>query len=344
MKINAMNTQKQNGISLVEILIVMTLGGVLLNTVIQMFLSSTTASRTVVGSSSMHDNARTALDDLITSLRFAGHYGGIKGNDIEPRGNVAVTGIGGCNQAWIFNTNEPIRGYQGAETISGVAGLPSGCIPNDQYVADSDLVVVRYGATAGAAPLGTLDGDQVYLRTATGSQGIDGGEILLGSDSALTAIGAGTDQVGTYNYGYKIAFYFLRPCSALNGSECSDGLSTLVRYSLDGETLVAEEIAEGVEQFQIEYGLDLMDENGDASKSDYVADVYRTADAVADWSEVVSARFHLIIRSELPDPTFTDNNTYYMFGDYSFEPDDDVINYRRKLFTKVVQLRNMSRG
>lgn len=332
------------GYTLIEVLVAMAVSGILLNALIQVFMSNSAASRTIVGFSSLQENARTALHDLTHSFRLAGHYGGIDKDDIAIIGSVNVTGVGSCNNSWILNTDSPIQGFEGASAIASVTGFPLGCIPTDQYVPNSDLVVMRYGSSLNATPLASLSASKVYLRTAIGSGGIDGGEILLGSDKSSSTVGSGVDAVGTYNYEYKTELYFLRPCSALNGTECTNGISTLMRYKIEGSTFSLEPIAEGVEQFQIEYGVDTKDESGNISKRDYVADVYQTATNVSNWADVVSARFSLVIRSENSDNAINDTQTYALAGDFDYKPASDDANYSRKIFTKVVQLRNMSRG
>lgn len=335
--------KKEQGISLVELLIAMLIGLVLLNTLVQVFISNSTATKTISGHSALQENGRIAVNKLSNSFRSAGHYGGVNGDEITVVGGLALTGIGSCNHSWMTDTEIPIKGFEGASAIGGVAGLPANCIPAGQYTANSDLFVVRYGSAIDATPIGGMEANTAYLRSSIGS-GINGGELLLGSDSSSTLLGGGNDGVGISNYEYKTELYFIRPCSALVGTNCEDGLDTLVRYTLQGGTLTAEEIAEGIEQLQIVYGTDLHDETGDTSQRDYVADEYRIASGVSDWNEVVSVRLNIIVRSNTPDASHTDTNTYSLAGAYDFTPATAAQHYHRKVYTKVIQLRNRSRG
>jgi len=332
-----MGIKRQYGISLIEILVAMAVGAILLNAIIQVAVANGFATRKINGLSSLQDNARVSLDKVTDSLRSAGHYGGTKRDSVDEIGTISVTGIGGCNRDWILDTSTYIQGYEGAATITSVTGLPSGCIPSNQYVPNSDIVSVRYASARDATPIASLVATKIYYRSVDGATGARGAELLLGANIASSRYGGGSDGVGTYNYEYKTELYFLRPCSAVVSSACDDGLGTLVRYTLDGTTLVVEAIAEGVEQFQIEYGVD-------TANSDYVADTYMSANAVTDWASVVSARYSIVVRSESRDTNFSDTASYGLAGGFSYTPVNSVANYARKAFTRVVQLRNMSRG
>lgn len=332
---NTFNYSQAMGISMVETLVAMVIGILLLAGITQVYTSNHTATRMINGYSYQQENARAALNNLTQSLRLAGHYGGVQGNEISTVGSVSISNVGSCNNAWITNAVRPLQGFEGANAVGSVANLPAGCIPTDHYVANSDIMVVRYGSPAAMTPYASMSASKVYLRSSI-ILGITGGEILLGNDRTSSLVGDNSDGVGTYNYEYKTELYYVRPCSILNGSACTDGIPTLVRLGIDGTSFTAETIAEGVEQFQIEYGVD--------SDSDYVADGYVSAGSVSDWDAVVSARFSIVIRSLQNDNTYTDANTYSLVGGFNYTPATADNNFHRKAFTRLVQLRNMSRG
>ncbi len=332
-----MNLPRCGGISMVELLVAMVVGLFLLTGILQVYTANLTATTAISGFSSQQENARIAINNLAQSLRFAGHYGGADRRDIGVLGSLSVTGIGACNHAWVTDIEQPIRGYEGASAIGSVADFPAGCIASGEYVPQSDIVAVRYGSPYGWGALGALTADKVYLRAGIAG-GETGGEIFRGADASQTRLGNGSDGIGVYNYEYKTEVYFLRPCSELNGSNCDDGISTLVKIGFDGTALSAEAVAEGVEQFQIEYGIDT------DVPVDYSANVFRTADNVANWDDVVSARFSIVVRSDQADASYQDTDTYTLAGDYSYTPASSDDNFRRKVFTKVIQLRNLSRG
>lgn len=337
------------GISVIELLVAMALGVVLLNAIIRVYTSNHQASRMISGVSALQESSRVAINRLTHALRLTGQYGGVKGTEIA--NTAGINGVGNCDTDWITETTRPIEGYEGADNIASVvrsnAGgtepFPAGCIEPTHYVPNSDIVVIRYGSYADATPTAAANPAKIYLRTSI-SSGIMGGEISSGADLSSSSIGVPLDGVGIYNYGYRTEVYFLRPCSELNGGACDDGVHTLMQYRIDGSDFIAEPIAEGVEQLQFEYGVDLEDESGATGLQDYVADTYQLANDVDDWAKVVSVRLSLVVRSEQMDANISDTNTYELVGGYNYTPSTDVAKYRRKIYTKVVQLRNMSRG
>ena len=92
------------------------------------------------------------------------------------------------------------------------------------------------------------------------------------------------------------------------------------------------ELVEGVEDMQITYGED--------TDGDRTADAYRDADSVFDWSAVVSARIHLLVRSK--DNNLSDAPMDYVFNGATVAgsslPTSD--RYLRREFTATVTVRN----
>lgn len=84
--------------------------------------------------------------------------------------------------------------------------------------------------------------------------------------------------------------------------------TSLYRLSLNNGTLsVREELAEGVENMQVLYGIDGPD-------TDQVPDRYVTANNVTDWSTVNSVRIGMLIASEKAVRSTDDNKTYTVAG------------------------------
>ena len=115
-------------------------------------------------------------------------------------------------------------------------------------------------------------------------------------------------------------------------SQCNGvNVPTLRRVELGASGLpVSEEIALGIEQLQVRYGVDTDD--------DKTVDQFLDADAVADWDNVIAARMWLLTRGECPETGFTNTNTYAM-GDVVYDPDPDD-GFRRQLYQSTVYLRN----
>lgn len=325
----------QRGMSLVEIMVAIVIGSILTLGVIQLFISSKQSYRLQESMGTLQENARFSMQVLNYGLRMADHWGGVEGNKVFGSAT-GLTGISGsvCNSAWITNADEGMRGYEGA------ASSPLNCIANADYVANSDILVVRYASPNGIATnseLGSSASTDVFVRSSIGTKG----DFVNGGDATVSAL---ADADGTYNFPYSVEVYFLRPCSNKAGSNCAasdddgDPINTLTRLALENGKLVQQPLIEQVEQMQFEYGLDL--------NSDKAADVYVTAtsvDASYKWEDVVSVRASIIVRSASKDASLpSGSTTFQMAGSYTYSITND--DYRRRLFTQVIQVRNRTRG
>ena len=95
--------------------------------------------------------------------------------------------------------------------------------------------------------------------------------------------------------------------------------------------MVDEEIIAGVEDMQIQFGLDL---NGDGSVNRYIDPVDGTFDAD---SNIIAVRIWMLIRSEYEELGLEDNKTYTR-PDGTFNIPADA--YRRIEGSKTIFLRN----
>ncbi len=350
---------KQTGVTLVELMIAITVGLILSAGLVQIFTSSKQAYKLQDSLGLLQENGRFALNTITRAAHMADHWGGIDPEDVQAGGiSGNITGVGGCNGAWVADTNTGVRGYEGAASIGAVVGFPAGCIASSDYVANSDILVVRY-ADAETVPAAN-DATTIFVRSAVGSFGT----LMLGSGAIPASL---PNQDGTYNFVYKTDIFYLRTCSSKTSGSCNDTIPTLVRLTLRGNTagapeLVEEELAGNIEQLQFIYGRDMRsnrDTNGDGTVdasdvntgSDGDVDRYDDASVTAInglsttewWSKVVNLRVSLLARSKDQDSSLTDSNTYNLLGyNYSIPSSDGK--YRRKQYTRLIQIRNRNRS
>ena len=141
--------------------------------------------------------------------------------------------------------------------------------------------------------------------------------------------------------------YYIGP----SGSTCRGAVvPSLFRESLDNTgNPAAEEIATGVEKFEVQYGVD---NDGDESVDAYLCgpgtteagcpisytDGTKTTDLSIknDWSKAIAVQYWLLTRAECPETGYTNTNTYTLAG-VDYKPNDG---YRRQLYTTTVMLRN----
>ena len=139
--------------------------------------------------------------------------------------------------------------------------------------------------------------------------------------------------------------YFISPCSVGNGSggactSTSDGgtpIPTLKRVELvvdssGARVLDTVPLVEGVENMQVDYGVD--------SDSAGAQETWLTTPAaVGDWANVMSVRVTLLVRNVESSPGYTDPKTYNIGAAGTVAPGDS---YKRHVYQTVVRLVNPS--
>ena len=352
--------RNERGITLIEMMVAITVGLILLAGIVELFVSNKQAYRIQEGSNVLNENARYALNQIEYSLRLADHWGGVEGSDITVDGGITAIPIN-CAQSPVLSGTGLI-GFDGTSATS-----PLSCIPNADYQANTDMVVVRYASppeftvrnipALGITPLAK----QIMVRTAIGRRGV----IYQAEDAgALFGNGVGSiqdlrDQTATEapdyiaNQRFNFEVYFIRKCSSQDrgtANQCDaqdDTIPTLTRLVLDadGATLVQQDIIAGVEQMQLSYGLDT---NGDLT-----ADQYQNAATITaanNWDKVVDVRLSLILRNLERDQAMApDTNTYRLYGGnagagVTYNVPVAVQKFRRKLINASIQVRNLTRG
>jgi type IV pilus assembly protein PilW len=93
-----------------------------------------------------------------------------------------------------------------------------------------------------------------------------------------------------------------------------------------------QELVEGVEALQVQYGIDT------ETDPDGVADAYVDANNVPDWNNVVSVRVHLLMQSLRSD--LVDGSQTFIFNGANVTASDGRLRYP---FVATVSLRNRSR-
>ncbi|MBI2801520.1 MAG: PilW family protein [Gammaproteobacteria bacterium] len=350
----------QRGITLIEMMVAITVGLILLAGIVELFVTNKQAYRIQEGTNVLNENARYALNQIEYSLRLADHWGGVKGPDLTVDPGIAAIPLNCAASPVLSGTG--ITGFDGTS-----ANSPLSCIPNADYQANTDMIVLRYASppqfslrnipAASIVPLSK----QIMVRTAIGRRGM----IYQAEDAAaLFANGAGSiqdlrDQTNTEapdyisNQRFNFEVYFIRQCSSQDRGTANvcdgqdDAIPTLTRLVLDtdGATLVQQDIIAGVEQMQVSYGLDT---NGDLT-----ADQYQNAATITDannWDKVVDVRLSLILRNLERDQTMPpDTNTYRLYGGAAgagetYTAPVAVQKFRRKLINSSIQVRNLIRG
>ena len=333
--------KKYQGFSLVELMVVMGLGLILLTGIVEIFNRHQKSFGMIHGLNELQENGRVSASLIAESLRMADHWAGVPRDSVEFGSTTLASSTGGCDEAWVFKSDEAVRGYEGASSINNVTAFPTACIDQGDYVEQSDLLMLRY------ADGRSLSGDSDIVHSRNSKQhfvrvtaGIDA-YVFNGANSQL-ALSKIPSLGSTYNMAYRAELYFLRPCSNKVNRRCRYGLPTLVRLALSGNRFTQQALVEGVEQLQFSYGID--------ANEDKEVDRYQTASAVTDWESVISVRLSLLVRNLERDIELDESGKeYLMDGDMENQGSGYVVRladkqFRRKLYQREIFIRNRGRS
>lgn len=308
-----MNKMKlQSGMSLLELMVAMTIGIFLVGGAFVVFLSASDSRRTNEDVSRMQENARYALDTIKPDIRMAGYWGltrelsiidGYNGTPTQ----LAALASSDCASRWYIDLANTFFASNDTNPYAAT------CIPAASYQAGTDVLVLRHAAPQASA---TLADDTIYVRSDAGR-----GEVFNSEDGFVN-----TYSAQAQNHRLVTHAYYIRPYTFAVG----DGLPSLRRLVLDeGPAIVDEEVIPGVEDLQVQYGVD---DDGDGSVNRYL-----DPDSAIGGGQVLAVRLWIMTRAPTDEVGYTDSNTY-VYASKSVAPAD---NFRRLLITSTVQLRNM---
>jgi type IV pilus assembly protein PilW len=234
-----------------------------------------------------------------------------------------------------------VIGYDAATAGSAIASPPCSLATLKN---GSDILVLRRADTA--APIAqTAAANGIHYLQVTNCRFDATGFVVATSPASFTLRQRDCTETSTTPYAnvrrMVVHTYFISP-----DNNTGDGIPTLKRRELDpagSGAFVTTPLVEGVEYLQVEYGLDdpAADSDGDGvAGADGIADSYSTCAAcsIADWSNAVSVKLHVIARNIEPTASYTDTKTYNLGLAGVFGPFND--HYKRHAYTQVVRLVN----
>lgn len=355
---------RQRGFSVAEMMVALTLGLVLLGGVITVLVNSKKNYVVQDSLARLQENARFALNFLARDLRMAGHYG--CSDQITEVFNHVNVGAAGSP----FDAGAPLEGYE----QNGANWYPSGNTDVSNIYSGTDAVTIRYVSGGDAIPVEQpyMPQESAALHIAPGN-GLKKGDIVAVTDCSSADVFQITgpddpDQTGTLNHNtgnagvtpgnatkplsktYEEDSYIMKLVSVRYyvGTGAS-GAPALFRESLQTDssgnnTAVANELVDGIENLQILYGEDTVN-------NDRIPDVYRTAAQVADWNNVVAVRLTLLAYTTT---SATDSGEYAagadaagkqydlgFLGSNSDQVAGQTGHRKRRIFSTTVVLRNL---
>lgn len=269
------------GMTLIELMVALTIGLFLTWGAFEVYVQSKNNYRAAEVLTRLQENARFALESVEPDLRLAGYWGS---ELVNAGSGVAITCDAVDVTPMVLRPAEPIAAADGAYDLD--------CAPFSEARAGSDVLIVRHAT----ADVKTPDAGKVQLQA-----DLDLAEIFSG--------GVPPPDFGPTSQTRDVVFhaYYVDNASSFAGS-----VPSLRRLTLVGGGIENQEMISGVENLQVQFGLDT---NGDGVVERYVdPDSAAVTEGVAGFlpdARIVAVRLWLLVRSEeSPSPAFRDEHEY----------------------------------
>lgn len=340
---------RQAGFTLVELMIACAIGLLVLAGMTTMFVSSNHAQAEIEKSNRQIENGRYGIQLLGEDLRNAGFYGQFDPTVMAMPAAVpdpCSTDLAEIRAALPL----AVQGYD------NVAGGTLGCVTDVRV--GTDIVVVRHASTCtiDAASCEVNSAGAPYFQASLCNNLTELGSGSVADYFAVDALTANLtrhlrdcSQVAGSGTLAPLRYLLVHIYYVANNDRSGDGVPTLKRAELSNNagalSLVTVPLVAGVENMQLEYGLD--------SDNDGAADDYTAAPAgyggcglaacqVTNWGSVVSARLHLLTRNTQATAGYADDKSYVL-GQNADGSENAVAgsgNYKRHVFQSTVLLPN----
>ena len=342
MQNKSFSISRQNGLTMVEIMVALVVSLVLIGGIIQVFSSSKLSYNVQEAMSRLQEDARLAVNFLEKDIRSANMLGCAKDTIYRSSLNSAT------NYPWNFQTG--IQGYESQGSGTWSPALDAGAGVNSPLANNNDIITLRVARGTGVRTTANMtDGTSVLQTAFMGT--LSAGDVAMITDCTATTVFQITGTGGS-SPNLTIQHGVAAPSGNSPGNNSADlgrafamgatlfpveTATYFLRDSGDGPVLWrrigaenAQQLVEGVESMEILYGVD-------ATGADGRADQYLSANAVTDWNAVVSIRIGLLMRTLNEINPETDTNVYNVNGVIVNPVDDRRI---RRVITTTIALRN----
>lgn len=316
------------GLTLIELMVAMLIGIFLALGSLTVFTQSRASYRTSDSQARLQENLRFVLDTIEPDVRLARFWGLHNEPALVNVPGGIVVNCGAVNATALATTlNREVAAVD--ESVGYAAVVP--CAAPNAARPDSDVLIVRHVSQQPAVPTA--------------------GRLQIRSDLAISDLfNTGVNPAGygplAQTHDLVVNVYYVD-----NGSNLDPTLPSLRRWTLDGAgNLVDEEMIAGVENLQVQFGVD---ENGPDVNDVFSITRYVDGDhpiitpgapGFLPNAEIVAVRLWVLMRTEQTEVGLTDIGVYT-------PPDGDLapialggvaypVNVRRQQITKTIHLRN----
>jgi len=233
------------------------------------------------------------------------------------------------------------------------AGVPATCtLPNAK--AGEDVLVIRRVATceAGVGTCPAVVAGQPYFQVSKCKTQTPLMPFTMGATASVPAPTFTLQNKDCFTVAgvrqYYVRMYYI---STDNGATPPVAVPTLMRREFTGAGFVTTPLVEGIEEFNVEYGIDT---DGDGAPDGYTADPSTwtgpaggcvpagSCTPINNWANVVAVRIYLLARNIDPSPGYVDAKTYTLGHDaaggmVTVTPGGG---YRRHVYSSLVRIVN----
>jgi type IV pilus assembly protein PilW len=330
----AMRQREACGMSLIELLVAMTLGLVLLAGTLTAYLKARDTHANLETTARLQEIARHALGLIESDVRMSGHLGltsrpalvtNLDAPLTDPAGGPVE--LRGCTEHWATDLSNPLGGW---DQSAGAWPLDAPCRPSGRWRSSTDGVIVRRASADRIAQAAA--GLKAYHRHVLVASSGTAAQIFVGdAEGRIPATFAQFDPPDAPPLADTRRLLVHAYYVSTDSSEAVGYPSLRRKRLVAGPAVQDEEIIPGVEDLQVQYGVDV---DGDGS-----ADRYVNADGVAAGTTVVSARIWLRVRALERDAAWNDTVRYaYANQDESVPAAERA--FRRVVVSRTIHLRN----
>jgi len=314
--------QKQLGLTLVELMVALAIGSFLMIGAVQIYNQSRQAFVVNESIARVQETATFAMDTIESDLRMASNWGmtsrplTIDGRSLvgDPNPN-GLPEPADCGDGWALNLALAVDGENN--------GYGLACAAEPAAVGNSDVVTVRR-VSVEPVPLeaGRLQVQTTRIQGAVFADGAVPGEFSPADSS-------------THNL-------FVSSYYVASNSDLIPGVPTLRRKSLvftgGAAAIEDQEVAPGVENLQVQFGVDVNDDNTVDRYVNPGDDIYNPAAAgYIAGARIITARIWLVVRGVTPEVGIQQARAFDP-GDVNLGTPNDE--FRRMQISKTILLRN----
>lgn len=318
----SMKRQAQ-GFSLVELMLALVLGLLIVQAVISLFLTSSRNYGQDQKVAALQDEMRFAIAQLTQDIEMAGFWANLLDPAlIDLHDSLTLTTDCGPTAVtnWVYTERSPLAT---ADNVTGsTANAAFSCIASGDVRPGTDILALKRVAGHNLAGK-EFKANNVYLEANASS-----GRLFEFPDETEPN-NISPPPISSNSWPYRPVIYYIQPYAVTAG----DGIPNLCRkyLTINAGTprMETECIASGVEDFQVEFGLD--------TNSDGKPDTFVSAPSNVQLPQAVQLRIALLMRSSSPDGGYSNAKTYTLGNKAAYTPAD---NFYRRVISTTVLLRN----